>query len=237
MIRDFTDCVLEAKEEALKEDSSSAKHLIDNNLLMIVSDLFQAGTDTTQTFLRWTLLILANDPKLQEKIHDEINENIEDRPPTQDDKKLLSFTYAFVLEVLRFRPSAPVGIDHVNSNDAELGGYKIPKNTRVIFNLYAQNNDPKYWKNPEKFDPNRFLDENGVLKKRKIPSFVTFGLGRRGCLGEKIALENAFLMITRLMQNIRIRLETGDFSEDLIPVNILTGLLPKDYKIRYFSRK
>ncbi len=221
----------------MKEDSSSAKYLVDNNLLMVVSDLFQAGTDTTQTFLRWALLILANDPKLQEKIHDEINENIGDRHPTQDDKKLLSFTYAFILEVLRFRPSAPIGFDHVNSNDAELGGYKIPKNTRIIFNLYAQNNDPKYWENPEKFDPNRFLDENGVLKKGKIPSFVTFGLGRRGCPGEKIALENAFLMITRLIQNIRIELETGGYSAHLIPINILTGLFPKDYKIRCFSRK
>jgi cytochrome P450 len=125
----------------------------------------------------------------------------------------------------------------VNSSDAELGGYKIPKNTRIIFNLYAQNNDPKYWKNPEKFDPNRFLDENGVLKKGKIASFVTFGLGRRGCPGEKIALENAFLMITRLMQNIRIELETGDYSADLIPINILLGFFPKNYKIRCFSRK
>ena len=211
--------------------------MTDDTLYMVVSDLFQAGTDTSQTALRWALLILSNDPKLQEKIHKEIIDNIGDRSATQEDKDLLPFTYAFIMEVLRFRPSAPLGLEHVNPVDSSLAGFKIPKNSRVLFNLYAQNNDPKYWENPQEFNPNRFLDKNGDLITARLPSFVTFGLGRRACIGEKLAINNLFLMITRLIQNIRIELSTGSYSADLMPINILIGLFPKDYKIKCFSRK
>ena len=51
---------------------------------MVVSDLFVAGTDTTQTLLRWALLFLANEPTLQQQIYEEISENIGDRIATQD---------------------------------------------------------------------------------------------------------------------------------------------------------
>ena len=198
---------------------------------MVVSDLFIAGTDTTQITMRWALLILANDPILQQKIFEEIHENIRDRMPTQNDKDILPLVYAFVLEVLRFRTPAPLGLDHMAGVNTQLAGHKLPKNTTVVFNLYEQNNDPKYWPNPEKFDPNRFLDSNGKLKSGRFPSFVAFGLGRRGCPGEKMALTNAYFMITRLMQRMKIQLSTGAGSADVMPLNILTGCIPRDYEI------
>ena len=198
---------------------------------MVVNDLFIAGTDTTQTTMRWALLMLANDQTLQQKIFEEISGNIGERFPTQEDKNLLSLTNAFLLEVLRFRPPSPVGVDHMTGIDTELCGYKLPKNTTVVFNLYEQNNDPKYWTNPEKFEPKRFLDSNGKLKRGRFPSFTTFGLGRRNCPGEKLALINALLMITRLVQRMKIELLTGAGTANVVPVNMVTGCFPRDYEI------
>lgn len=204
---------------------------------MVVSDLFQAGTDTTQTTMRWAVLLLANDPKLQQKIHNEINENIGDRTPTQEDKDILPFTYAFLLEVLRIRPPAPLGFDHMTGVNTELAGHKIPKNTTVLFNLYAQNHDSKYWTNAEEFDPNRFIDSSGKLITGRLSSFVTFGLGRRNCPGEKLALNNAFMMIIHLIQKTKLELSTGAYTANLMSINILTGLFPKDYQIYCNLRK
>lgn len=237
VVRDFSDCVLEAKEEAIREKFSRSKYLNDNNLFMVVSDLFVAGTDTTQTLLRWALLFLANDPKLQEEIHKEVIDNIGERMATQDDRLSCPLTNAFIMEVLRLRPGSPLGVDHMTGVDTELGGHKIPKNTVVLFNLYAQNTDPKYWSEPLKFDPKRFLDSDGQFITGRLPSFVSFGLGRRNCPGEKLALYNAFLMLVRIVQRLRVELETGAASADLIPYNVLIGSFPKDYRIHCVARQ
>jgi cytochrome P450 family 2 subfamily U polypeptide 1 len=231
IVRDFADCVIKSKEEAEKEDSSIGEYLTDYNLMMIIHDLYAAGTDTTQTTLRWSILALINYPHIQDKIAKEITDNIGDRIPTQDDKKLLPYTYAFVMEVLRHWPPAPLGIDHLSAADGEIGGYKIPKNTAVYFNLYAINHDPKYWENPDKFDPTRFLTSDGELITTRFKSFVTFGIGPRGCIGEKLAYANAFLTIVRLVQKLQFQLPDGQKSSDLSPINIVLGLLPRDTPI------
>lgn len=79
-----------------------------------------AGTDTTQTTLRWMVLYLITYRNVQDRIHQEIT-SIADRIPQQEDMKIMPYTYAFILEVLRLRPAAPVGIDHTAVIDTELG--------------------------------------------------------------------------------------------------------------------
>ena len=236
VFRDFSDCVLEAKEEAIRENFNRSKFLNDNNLFNVVNDMFQAGTDTTQTTLRWSFLILANDPQLQQQMYKEIRENIGDRKPTQEDKEILPFTFAFVMEVLRLRPPVPMGVDHKTGVDTELGGHKLPKGTMVLFNLYAQNTDPLYWSEPLKFMPNRFLDSDGKLLNGRLQSFVSFGLGRRACPGEKLALNNAFIVITHLLQRVKLEFATGAGTADLEPRNMIIGTFPKDYQIKCYLR-
>ena len=237
IMRDFTDFVIQAKEEAIKDDLAIAKHLTDYNLMMIVNDLFAAGTDTSQTTLRWAILALINYPAIQEKVHNEIAENIGERMPTHEDMKVLPYTNAFLKEVLRFWPAAPIGLEHFTTVDTELGGFKVPKKTSVYFNLYAINHDPKYWKNPDVFDPTHFLDSNGQLITGRIESFVTFGIGSRACIGEKLAYVNAFLIIVRMLQTLHFQFPEGKTSSDLSPLNIVLVLLPKDTPIVVKRRK
>jgi len=168
---------------------------------------------------------------IQAKIAREIADEIGDRIPTQEVKKLLSYTVAFVMEVLRHWPSVPVELDHLLAVDGEIGGHKIPKKTTVYFNLYAINHDPKHWENPDTFDPTRFLTSDGELITTRFKSFVTFGIGSRGCIGEKLAYANAFLTIVRLVQKLQFQLPDGQKSSDLRPMNIVLGLLPRDTPI------
>ena len=101
LIRDFTDSVIWSQKEAIKEDANLSKYFSDDNLMMVISDLFNAATDTSQSTLMWMLLMLANYPEIQERIYQEINESIGDRMPIQDDKSSLPFTCAFIKETLR----------------------------------------------------------------------------------------------------------------------------------------
>ena len=71
--------------------------------------------------------------------------------------------------------SAPIAGLHNCAKETTLGGYTIPQNTVVITNFYSLHNDPQFWPDPDRFDPLRFLDESGKLKK--MEAFMPFGLG------------------------------------------------------------
>ncbi|XP_076356882.1 cytochrome P450 1A1-like [Tachypleus tridentatus] len=229
-VRDFTDAVLAAKEEAEKEGKSSVEYLKDGNLIQVISDLFVAGTDTSQLMLRWMILLLGNYPNIQKQMYEEIESALGNRAPVQEDKHLCPYTSAFIMESLRFGTVAPFGLDHRTTVDTEINGYKIPKDTMVLFNFWAQNRDAKYWKDPDIFNPDRFLTNN-KLRNERINSYVPFGQGRRMCLGEKLAMANLFLIIVRLLQQCQISLPDGAESARLDPQPVSFAGVPFLYKI------
>ena len=100
-IRDFTDALIFAKEDSLKNEKESAPYLSDGNLTMTLSDLFSAGSDTTQFTLRWILLLMANYIEMQRKMRKEIEEQIGDRIPVQNDKQNCDYVNVFISETLR----------------------------------------------------------------------------------------------------------------------------------------
>ena len=89
--------------------------------------------------------------------------------------------------------------------DTKLAGYDIPKGYQVLVNLYAIHHDPERFKEPDLFDPTRFLneDETTVIKRN---DFLTFGYGKRVCPGEPLANIELFLFITMLLQMYEIQL-------------------------------
>jgi cytochrome P450 len=116
------------------------------------------------------------------------------------------------------------------------GGYDIPKGTTVFINFWALHNDPKYWKNPEKFDPYRYLDEGGRLKPVKPDSWLPFSAGRRVCLGETVSKPEMLLMCANLLQRFEIRL----YGARPNPEYRTTGFgveLPSEYKISVKERQ
>lgn len=122
----------------------------------------------------------------------------------------MPYTEAVLHEVLRFCNIVPLGIFHATSEDAVVRGYSIPKGTTVITNLYSVHFDEKYWKDPDMFYPERFLDSNGYFTKKE--ALIPFSLGRRHCLGEQLARMEMFLFFTSLLQQFHLH-----FPHELVP--------------------
>lgn len=73
---------------------------------------------------------------------------------------------------MRIQPLAPLGITHRAERDTTLGGFHVPQDSMVIANLWAMNHDPAFWKDPDTFRPERFIEEG--TKDTTFP----FGLGK-----------------------------------------------------------
>jgi len=115
----------------------------------------------------------------------------------------LPLTKAVIQEVYRLKPPAPFGIPHCTSEDVELSGFVIPKNTEVITNLWAAHRDPSKWPNPEKFVPSRHINAKKQFNKSKF--IIPFGIGSRSCLGENVARMEVFMFFVAMMQKFTVK--------------------------------
>uniref|UniRef100_A0A8C6SUV3 Cytochrome P450, family 2, subfamily R, polypeptide 1 n=1 Tax=Neogobius melanostomus TaxID=47308 RepID=A0A8C6SUV3_9GOBI len=162
------------------------------------------------------------------RVHREIDSVLSNgRLPTLDDKHKMPFVEAVLHEVLRFCNIVPLGIFRATSQDANVNGYKIPKATMVITNLYSVHFDEKYWHEPGVFSPQRFLDNNGNFVKRE--AFLPFSLGRRQCLGEQLARMEMFLFFTTLLQRFHLQFPPGTVPS--VTPKLGMTLQPKPYSI------
>ena len=138
------------------------------------------------------------------------------RPVSMEDKSNLPYTEAVIQEVLRFACIAPLAIDHFAQADIHLGKnkYFIPKGTVILPNLHRITRNAQMFPNPEKFMPERFLNQDG--KYVKHDHNIPFGIGKRDCLGKSLALTEFFLFFANLMQRYNFKA----VNEDLKRVNI-----------------
>ncbi|XP_065941966.1 steroid 17-alpha-hydroxylase/17,20 lyase isoform X3 [Magallana gigas] len=209
-IRDFTDHLLVARSEAEKSgDDESLEKLNDTYLVQTVSDIFFAGVDTTRLTLEWFLCFMSGLPEIQAKCQAEIDKKIGRRCPSIADRQSLPYTEACIYETMRAGVIAGLGLPHLTICDTHVGGYDIPKDTVVLINHFALHRDTKYWKDPEKFDPLRYLDEDGKMDPTKLDSWLPFSAGRRVCLGESIAKSEILMMCVHLLQWFEISLPEG----------------------------
>ncbi|XP_057597700.1 cytochrome P450 2D14 isoform X1 [Hippopotamus amphibius kiboko] len=203
--RHLTDAFLDKVEEAKGNPESSFN---DENLRLVVADLFSAGMVTTSTTLAWALLLMILHPDVQRRVQQEIDEVIgQVRRPELGDQALMPFTMAVVHEVQRFGDIIPLGVPHMTSCDIEVQGFLIPKGTTLITNLSSVLKDETVWKKPFRFHPEHFLDAQGRFVKQE--AFIPFSAGRRSCLGEPLARMELFLFFTSLLQHFSFSVPAG----------------------------
>ncbi|XP_042312512.1 cytochrome P450 1B1 [Sceloporus undulatus] len=165
-----------------------------------ITDIFGASQDTLSTALQWLLVFLIRYPEVQAKLQEEIDKVIgRDRLPCAEDQPNLPYLVAFLYESMRFSSFVPVTIPHFTTVDTTLMGYHIPKDTVIFVNQWSVNHDPVKWPSPEKFNPARFLDENGFLNKDLTSSVMLFSVGKRRCIGEELSKVQLFLFIAILV--------------------------------------
>jgi len=120
------------------------------------------------------------------------------------------------MEVLRYSSILPVGVPHRAMEDAEFHGYRIPKGTVVMSNIWAVHFDPDIWGDPEVFRPERFLSRDG-LTLQKNENLIAFSVGKRTCLGFNLALDELFLFTASIVQRFNIYAEPGKPKPTLDP--------------------
>ncbi|XDA75257.1 hypothetical protein R6Z07M_005467 [Ovis aries] len=203
--RHLTDAFLDEVKEAKGNPESSFN---DENLRLVVTDLFSAGMVTTSTTLAWALLLMILHPDVQRRVQQEIDEVIgKVRRPEMGDQAFMPFTVAVVHEVQRFADIIPLGLPHMTSRDIEVQGFHIPKGTTLITNLSSVLKDETVWEKPFRFHPEHFLDAQGRFVKQE--AFIPFSAGRRACLGEPLARMELFLFFTSLLQHFSFSVPAG----------------------------
>ncbi|XP_063968800.1 cytochrome P450 1A1-like isoform X1 [Lytechinus pictus] len=236
-INDFYSLLLKAQEDARKEGENVDK-MTDTHIFQTISDIFGAGTQTTIETLYWAMALLATYQEIQAKVRTEIDDVIGlDRLPTINDRGKLPYTEATLYEVMRYSSIVPVALPHATTRDTKLGGYSIPKGAVVMINTYSMHYDPQEWNQPDKFLPEHFLDTRGTVRDHP-PSFLPFGAGRRGCLGEAVAKADLFLIFTWFMQNYTFSRVPGKESEDILKMipQTASGRLLRPYEIMINKR-
>ena len=201
-VSNFCEALIAAENESSEEDR---KYLRRQNIMNSVGDLFFAGSDTTRSTLCWIFLFLCKNPEMQERIREEILSAIpDDEIPLAEHRDNCPFTQAFISEVMRFRHIFPNSAPHKTTTDVLIAGCKIPKGTIVLFPLFSclMNDSADGWKDPHVFNPERFLVDGKFVNKPN-PYAIPFGVGRRSCPGNNLALLTMFLVISRLVQHTK----------------------------------
>uniref|UniRef100_A0A2K5CIC6 Steroid 17-alpha-hydroxylase/17,20 lyase n=1 Tax=Aotus nancymaae TaxID=37293 RepID=A0A2K5CIC6_AOTNA len=146
--------------------------------------------------------------KVKKKLYEEIDQNVGfSRTPTISDRNCLLLLEATIREVLRIRPVAPMLIPHKANVDSSIGEFAVDKGTHVVINLWALHHSEE-WHQPDKFMPERFLNQAGTQLISPTLSYLPFGAGPRSCIGEILARQELFLIMAWMLQ--RFDLEVPD---------------------------
>lgn len=170
-----------------------------------------AGTDTSSKTIEFAMAEIMNQPEVMKKVQEELERVIgKDNIVEESQIYELPYLQAVMKETLRLHPTLPLLVPHLSSEACTVGGYTIPKGTRVIVNVWAIHRDPSNWENPLKFDPDRFL--NGKWDYTGCDfNYFPFGSGRRMCVGTGMAERMVMYSLATLMHSFDWKLpQQGD---------------------------
>lgn len=204
-------------EDSLKNDSGEKKRktmldvlleiqregLIDDHGILEECETFTvAGHDTIAGCMTFASMLLGVYPEHQERILEEIEATVGDSTEfTYDEINRMDFLNRFVKETMRLYPPVQY-ISRELAEDVQWDNELFPKGTTCQIHLYDVMHDPACFKDPQKFDPDRFLPENSV--GRNSFAYIPFSGGIRPCIGQKTAYVEIKVIIAKLVKNFRI---------------------------------
>lgn len=191
----------------LAAQDDDGTRMSDKQLRDEVITLFLAGHETTALLLAHTFYLLSKHPEIERRLHAEIVEVLGGRLPTADDVRALPYTERVLKETMRLYPPAWT-TGREAAEEVEIGGHVIPKGAQILTSQWVVHRDPRWFPNPEGFDPDRWAPE----RAKDIPRFAyfPFGGGPRICIGNHFAMMEATLILAIIGQRFRIELLPGE---------------------------
>jgi len=189
---------------------SDGEGMSDELVLSESMQLLVAGHETSSNGLSWLLYLLSTHPECLERVRQEFYSVLGDAPLGHADLPRLEFTTQVIQEGLRLYPPFWM-IDRLAVADDRVGDVEIPAGSTVIVHVYGAHHAPRYWENPESFDPERFV--KGSEKLRTPFTYLPFGGGPRVCIGNHYAMLQMLMILSELLRKYDFELAPGQTIE------------------------
>ena len=189
---------------------SDGQGMSDELILSESMQLLVAGHETSSNALSWLLYLLSSHPNCLEGVRQEFDSVLGQAPLSHSDVPKFQLTTQVIQEALRLYPPFWM-VDRMAVADDRVGDVAIPRGSMVIVYVYGAHHAPRYWENPDNFDPNRFTKENDKL--RTPFTYLPFGAGPRGCIGGNYAMLQILMILSDLLRRYDFQLAPGQTIE------------------------
>jgi len=228
-VRDVIDALL---VESRKSDRCNGGAFAMENLVVCSLDLFTGGTETTSKTLQNLIALMALHPNLQKVVHQELVTAAPNRQVCLADQSIAPMTMAVITEAWRLWPIIPIAPPRFAREKVSFAGRVIPPGTGLMSNIYAAHTDPEVWDKPLEFRPERHLADGEFINKDRL---LTFGSGRRRCIGEVLARAETFLLFANVVKLFEV-VQVPGRPPCLDGADGLT-LGPQPYNVQVYQRK
>lgn len=180
-----------------------------------MQEIFFAGSETTSSSIEWAVTELLCNPEAMYKVKSELSDVVGDTKKFNEANiDSLKYLQAVIKETLRLHPPIPFLVPRKAIQETEFMGYHIPKDTQIFVNAWAIGRDPKCWKDPLDFKPERFLESNIEYRGQNF-EFIPFGAGRRICAGIPLAHRVLHLVLGSLLHEFDWEIDISVLDEAL----------------------
>ena len=172
--------------------------------------LLVAGHETSSNGLSWLFYLLSSRPECLERVRQEFDEVLGDAPLSHTDVPKLVYSTQVIQEALRLYPPFWM-VDREAIADDRVGDVVIPAGSMVIVHVYGAHHSPERWPDPETFDTDRFIKGNEKLRPQF--SYLPFGGGPRGCIGNHYAMLQVLMIMSDLLRRYDFQVVPGQSIE------------------------
>ncbi|PIA38225.1 hypothetical protein AQUCO_02800119v1 [Aquilegia coerulea] len=203
----------------LTDPSTGAPLLTSSEIKAQILDLMLAAVDNPSHATEWALAEMLNDPKILERAVEELDQVVgRDRLVQESDLPKLNYVKACAREAFRLHPVSAFNVPHVPTADANVAGYFIPKGSHVLISRISLGRNPKIWKEPLKFKPERHFNPDGSQVNLVDPKLglLSFSTGRRGCPGVVLGSTMTTMLLATLLHGFTWTTPPSMMSSNLV---------------------